>query len=238
MTKKGQIKQCHDSQLIQVDDRASVLRSLMQRADIPSYRALAAQAQVSRWQVQQLRTGNNIAKMRVAVVTQLADALNISIGELLSKFGLGHTASDSPSQLAQLQQEYQRLQQEYQRLQQEMAQQQEMARSQFQTEALQTLETWLVQWPTITKRAQEKGDTLAAVKILPFVRPVERLMAEWGVEAIAPIDAQVPYDPQIHQLTSGTANPGNLIQVTHSGHRHQSNLLHRSKVKPLPQDTP
>lgn len=210
---------------MQVDDLTSVLRSLMQRVNIPSYRALAAQAQVSRWQVQQLRTGN-VKKMRVAPVAQLADALNLSISELLSQFGSGHTLSDFPSQLASLQQEYQRLQQQ-------MTQQQEMARSQFQAEALQTLETWLVQWPTVAKRAQEKGDALPAAKILPLVRPVEQLMAEWGVAAIAPIDAQVPYDPQIHQLTGGTASPGDLVRVANSGYFHQKRLLHRSIVKPI-----
>ena len=210
---------------MQVDDHASVLRSLMQRANIPSYRALAAQAQVSRWQVQQLRTGN-VEKMRVALVAQLADALDISISELLNKFSSGLNLSESSSQLA-------RLQQEYQRLQQAVAQQQKMAQQQLQTEALQTLESWLVQWPTIAKRAQEKGEALPAVKILPFVRPVEQLMAEWGVEAIAPIDAQVPYDPQFHQLKDGTANPGDLVRVANSGYCHQERLLHRAIVKPI-----
>ena len=224
MIPKSQIEQPHNPSLVQADEGASVLRSLMQRADIPSYRALAAEAQVSRWQVQQLRTGN-VRKMRVAIVAQLAEALNISISELLSEFDVGHTFSES-SQLAGLQQEYQRLQQK-------MAQQQETARQQLQAEALQTLETWLVQWPTIIKRAQEKGDALPAVKILPFVRPVEQLMAEWGVAAIAPIDAQVPYDPQIHQLTGGTAAPGDVVRVANSGYFHQKKLLHRSTVKPI-----
>jgi DNA-binding Xre family transcriptional regulator len=67
-------------------DYTTVLRSHMQRAHIASYRALATQAQVSRWQVQQLRKGK-LRQMRLAAVAQLADALQLSVGELLSQFG-------------------------------------------------------------------------------------------------------------------------------------------------------
>lgn len=216
----------------------TVLRSLMQQANIPSYRALATQAQVSRWQVQQLRTGHG-AQLRVGVMGQLADALNISVSELLRQFGLAQPASESASAssdsvaasaVAQLA----LLKQECQRLQSQLNQQEALVRSRVQTEALQTLESWLMQWPTIAKRAQEKGDALPAAKILPFLRPIEQLITDWGVEAIAPVDAQVSYDPQLHQITGATVSPGDTVQVTYSGHRHQGKLLHRAKVKSLP----
>lgn len=206
------------------------LKALMQQANIPSYRALAAQAGVSRWQVKQLRSGN-ISQMRLAVLTQLTAALKVSLSTLLSKFSpkidleIDPVQPESSAQSQQLAD----LQREYQRLQLKMAQQVELARSQTQTDALQTLETWLVQWPTIAKRIQERE--LPAAKLLPFIRPVEQLMAEWGVEAIAPVDATVPYDPRQHQLIGGIAEPGALVRVTHSGHRHQGKLLHRAKVK-------
>ncbi len=202
------------------------VKALMQRANIPSYRALAIRAGVSRWQVKQLRSGN-ISQMRLAVLTQLAAALEVSLSTLLSKFdrAIDPAQSELPAQSQQLAD----LQREYQRLQAQMAYQVELARSQTQTDALQTLETWLVQWPTIAKRAQERE--LPAAKLLPFIRPVEQLMTEWGVEAIAPVDATVPYDPQQHQLIGGMAEPGARVRVTHSGHRHQGKLLHRARVK-------
>jgi DNA-binding Xre family transcriptional regulator len=214
---------------VPVKDYTALLRSHMQRANIASYRALATQSQVSRWQVQQLRAGQ-LPQMRLAVIAQMADALKVSLGELLGQFGSSDLGSDLGSQDQQAEAA---LRQEYQRLQAEAGQVREVVRSQVQTEALQTLETWLVQWPTIAKRAQERGDALSAVKLLPFVRPVEQLMAEWGVEAIAPIDAEVSYDPQFHQLSQGTATVGERVAVTHSGSRYQGKLLHRAKVKPL-----
>jgi hypothetical protein len=202
------------------------LRSLMEKAGIASYRALAVQAGVSRWQVQQLRDGR-IDHLRVAVVRQLANALQMPIYELLQRFGIGESAvgdafanrdsSKAPQGSAVAVE----------------AENVEAVRSQLQADALSTLESWLSQWPTIAKRAIDNPEALFAVKILPFVRPVEQLMKDWGVEAIAPVDAHIAYDPTCHQLTDGLAQPGELVKVTHSGHYYQGKLLHRAKVKPL-----
>lgn len=224
-------------------DKTPILKALMQQADIPSFRALATQAKVSEWQVKQLRAGNAKA-MRLAALTQLADALKLTLVEFLQAFGeapggvsgevFGENQGSEPSAAAgadETSQQLAALTQEYQRLQAQMAQQTEAARSQLKSAALQTLETWLVQWPTIAKRAQDRGDELPAVKVLPFIKPVEKLMGEWGVDAIAPVDAQVSYDPQLHQLVGGTAEPGVAVQVTHSGRQYQGKLLHRAKVK-------
>ncbi len=199
----------------------------MQGANITSYRALAARADVSRWQIQQLRAGN-YRQMRLCAIAQIAEALNLSTSAFFKHLGLGDAPAntEAPAQLAQLQQDYQRLHNQ-------LEEQEVVVRSRLQSEALQTLESWLVQWPTIAQRAQEKGDALPAAKLLPFVKPVEQLMAEWGVEAIAPINAQVPYDPTLHQLMGSTVNPGDPVQVTHSGQRHSGRLLHRAKVKAI-----
>ncbi|MEL6779210.1 MAG: helix-turn-helix domain-containing protein [Cyanobacteria bacterium J06597_16] len=212
------------------------LRSLMHRANIASYRGLAAQAAVSRWQVQQLKMGN-IDQMRVHVLAQLAEALQVPLHHLLSQFKKKEGRTDQPlppcqkpAQKVETLQQVDALQQEYRRLQAQMEQSVEAARSHLQTEALQTLETWLTQWPTIAQRAQE-NESLSAVKVLPFVKPVQQLMAEWGVEAIAPVNAEVAYDPQHHQLMGAVAKPGTLVRVTHSGALHKGKLLHRAKVK-------
>ena len=209
---------------------SQTLRSLMQSAGIPSYRSLAERAAVSRWQVQQLRSGK-IAQMRIAILARLAAALEVSLETLLGKFGLTDEfaeATEPDPQAPQLT----ALQQEYQRLKSQIAQQTTDVQQQVQTAALQTLESWLVQWPTVAKRAAERPD-LPAAKVIPLVRPVEQLMAEWAVEAIAPVDAEVPYDPQQHQLTGGSAEPGMPVRATHSGQRYRGKLLHRAKVKPI-----
>lgn len=192
----------------------------MKAAGIPSYRALATQAGVSRWQIQQLRSGN-IHTMRVVTLSQIAKALALDLPHLLQVFSTGTGLVDAheqenkqgkspPDQITT-----------------------EITTEQLKSDALQTIETWLIQWPTIAKRAQEKGDAIAAAKLLPFVRPIEALMREWGVEPIAAVDEHVPYDPQYHQLTDGAANPGERVRVTHTGHTYNGKLLHKVKVKPI-----
>ena len=190
-----------------LSDSTQILRDLMQAADIPSYRLLAERADVSRWQIQQLRKGH-IQKMRLVTLIQIAAALGISFTDLYAHFEPGQ--SEDPPKHHSKTNDVDRL----------------------QTEALQTLESWLVQWPTIVKRAQDHPDLLAT-KILPLVRPVEQLMSEWSVEPIAAVDDQIAYDPTRHQLTAGDADPGDWVRVTHTGTTHQGRLLHRARVKSI-----
>ncbi|MEL7223549.1 MAG: helix-turn-helix transcriptional regulator [Cyanobacteria bacterium J06576_12] len=186
------------------------LQTLMQAANLTSYRAIAQKADLSRWQIQQLRTGN-ITKMRIEALTKLSAALEISLTTLLD-----HFLPQPPTPNSQKVVNENSLSSD----------------SELQQAALQTLETWLTQWPTIAKRAQENPN-LSAIKLLPFIRPVEQLMTEWNVAPIAPIDEQLPYNPTLHQLTKGTATPGDLVQVTHTGQTYDGKLLHRAKVKPV-----
>lgn len=59
-------------------------------------------------------------------------------------------------------------------------------------------------------------------------------MQEWGVEAIASVGSEIPYDPQWHQLMDGTALPGELVRVRYTGYRLADNkLLYRAKVSPI-----
>ncbi len=189
------------------------LKVLMQSAEIASYRRLAEKAGVSRWQIQQLSKGH-IQTMRLAPLTQIAAALRISFLELCDCFGLAQLElGQSEAAIAS-------------------ADQSASAGEKLQASALQTLESWLVQWPTIAKRAKDRPDLVAA-KILPFIRPVEQLMREWDVEPIAAVDSQVAFDPTWHQLSAGHADPGDLVRVTHTGITHRGALLHRAKVKPI-----
>ncbi|MEM8809495.1 MAG: helix-turn-helix domain-containing protein [Cyanobacteria bacterium P01_G01_bin.38] len=204
------------------------LRDLMQSVGVSSFRALAEQAGVSRWQVDQLRRGR-LTQMRLEILLRLAEILQISLGELLSAFGappsdrgVGESATD----------QVEALQKEYGRLQQQMEQQAEQLRSQFQADALQTMESWLVQWPTAA-HAAEKNDQIPAKRLLPLVKPVEKLLERWGVVAIAAVGDEIPYDPQLHQLMDGSANPGDLVRVRYVGHQRQGKLLHRAKVSPI-----
>ncbi|MEM9093037.1 MAG: helix-turn-helix domain-containing protein [Cyanobacteria bacterium P01_F01_bin.53] len=214
-----------------ISPSAESLQRVMQRAKISSQRALAEKANVSRWQVQQLHQGN-IETMRLSVLKKLAVALDCSLTDLLQIFApeqsdpMMQPAEGNNSDEATL------LRQEYARLEKRLEQQSESLQYQFQTDALQVLESWLTYWPTAAKAAMERDD-FDAKKLIPLVKPVERLVTNWGVTAIGIVGEQLAYDPPQHQLARGTANPGDMVRISHVGYRHGDNLLQRIKVVPL-----
>lgn len=210
------------------------LQRLMERAKIPSQRALATKANVSRWQVRQLHQGH-LDTMRVAILKQLAAALDCSLVELLEAFNQLAPAPSTRSFAKSTpdsndsNHEATLLRQEYTRLQQRLEQQAQELRHQFQAEALGVIESWLTYWPTAAKAATDL-DGFDAKKLLPLVKPVERLVETWGVTAIGAVGEELCYDPQQHQLARGMANPGDPVRISHVGYRHGDNLLQRAKV--------
>jgi molecular chaperone GrpE (heat shock protein) len=194
------------------------LRSLLQQAQLPSLKALSRSANVSEWQVKQLGKGQ-AAKMRVEPLQKLSQALHISLPELISQFSDLSLASPD-------------LQSEYQRLQTQLQQQQETLQQEFQQTSLQILESWLIQYPTAAYAAQQNPE-FPAIRLLPLMRPVEQLIKNWGLEAIAPIGSELSYDPQIHQLMDGEVEVGDRVKVRYTGYRQGEKLLHRAKVSPV-----
>ena len=210
------------------DSYSQRLRFLLQQAQIPSLKALSRAADVSEWQVKQLSKGQ-AAKMRVESLHKLAQALQVSVVELMAKFsGLacfsrypqGGALPTAPN-----------LQQEYQRLQCQLQQQQKTLQQEFQNTSLQILESWLIQYPTAAYAAQQND--VPASRLLPLMRPVEQLIKAWGLEAIAPVGAEIAYDPQIHQLMEGSAEMGDRVRVRYTGYRQGEKLLYRAKVSPV-----
>lgn len=205
-------------------DYTERLRSLMQQRGITSFKALSQIAGVSEWQVTQLRRGQ-ASQMRVAPLHQLSQALQISLAELLTTFT---TLTITPNHPV-ISPGFEQLQQEYQRLQTQLDQQREQLQQEFQRSSLQLIESWLIQFPTAACAAQQNSD-IPAIRILPLLRPLEQLLKAWNVEAIAPVGAEIPYDPQHHQLMEGTAQPGDQVKVRYTGYYQGEKLLYRAKV--------
>ena len=193
----------------------------MQVANISSLKALSQAAGVSVWQVKQLSQGK-AAEMRSKPLHQLSQTLQVSIAALLSEFSdLPVSESPTISDLA--------IKQEYQRLQAQIAEQEETLRQNFQQSVLRSLESWLIQFPTLVYAAQQNPQ-FPAKNFLPFIRPLEQLLQDWGIEAIAAVGAEVDYDPQLHQLMDGTAQSGDRVKVRYAGYRQGEKLLYRAKV--------
>lgn len=204
------------------------LQDLMQRVGFSSFKALARSANVSKRQLSRLRRGE-LQQMRVNVLLQISQALQVPLTDLVGTF----SAVDLSGGITPLQESKANadLKQEYERLQVQLTQQRQVLWQEFQQSSLQVLESWLLQWPTAAHKAQENPQ-LPAVRLLPLLRPMEQLLQQWGIEAIAPVGAELPYNPQLHQLMEGTAQPGETVKVRYTGYRQGDKLLYRAKVSP------
>lgn len=205
-----------------------LLQQLMTQANIADVEELSRLSGVSLWQLTRLRYGL-IAKMQLETVLKIAATLQIPVNKLIETFV---EQSNLINLIAQPEQESVDLQQEYQKLQQQLKQQQEFLYQEFQQESLQVLESWLLQWPTAAV-AVHKNPQLSAEKLLPLVKPVEHLLEQWGVEAIASVGEELPYDPICHELMKGTAQPGEMVRVRYVGYKKGDKLLYRARVSTL-----
>ncbi|MDF5712043.1 MAG: nucleotide exchange factor GrpE [Nostoc sp. S4] len=210
-------------------DFTQKLQNLMQQVGISSFKALSRTAGVSEHQLLRLRQGK-LEQMRLDVLLKLSPVLQMSLSELIGTFSSVELLQDRAADTQELLQEIANLKIEYARLQLQLEQQRETLLQELQHSTLQLLESLLLQWPTAAQKAQENPQ-LAAVKIVPLVaKPLEKLLQGWGVEAIASVGAEVPYDPQLHQLIEGTAQSGEAVKVRYTGYLQGEKLLYRAKV--------
>ena len=203
-----------------IPDYAPQLQRLIQEAGLSGDRELSQKAGVSEIQLSRLRRGLAL-QTRADILLKISQALQISLSELLATLTPDYVELEKAPATA--------VEQEYQRLQASIEQQRESLMQEFQLSSVQILESWMLQWPTAASKAQENHN-LRAQKLLPLLRPVEQLLEHWGVESIAPVGAEIPYNPQQHQLMEGTAEPGEPVKVRYTGYRQGDKLLYRAKV--------
>ncbi len=208
-------------------DFTQKLLELMQQKNISSFKALSKLAGVSEYQIQRLRRGE-IQQMRLEFLVKLSQALQIDLSELIVNF----------SQIALIKQqssskEITDLKKEYERLQKQLENQEKLLLAQFQQSSLQILESLLIQFPTAAQRARENRQ-LPAANIIPLIeKPITRLLQEWGIEAIASVGTELPYEPEIHQLIEGDAQPSEKVKIRYTGYLQGDKLLYRAKVSPV-----
>jgi molecular chaperone GrpE (heat shock protein)/DNA-binding Xre family transcriptional regulator len=212
------------------------LKASMNAVGIQSVRGLAQQSGVSRRQIERLRQGE-VQRLSVENAMRLATTLNLTLMDFLGVFDpsapdASRLAPDEPCLVQPQVAQSMALMADYQRLEQELEQQRSHLQAIFQSEALNILESLLLQWPTAAHAAQQ-NPTLPAVRLIPLLKPLEQLLQAWEIEAIATVGAIVPYDPTLHQWAGETAPPEvqHPVQVSHVGYRQRERLLYRAKVR-------
>lgn len=211
-----------------------LLKDCMNAVGVSSFRALVVQSGVSRRQVEWLRQGQ-VSRLSIQSALRLAATLKLSLPELLHRFGddlppllesapLEASASSSQQRTVPLA--------DYQRLEQALGGQRAHLLENVQSEALNILESLLIQWPTAAHAAQH-NPALPAIRLIPLLKPLEQLLQAWEIEAIATVGEIVAYNPTLHQWAGDSAPPERHrpVQVSHVGYRQRERLLHRAKVR-------
>jgi transcriptional regulator with XRE-family HTH domain len=213
-------------------DRTDRLQALMGAIGILTYAELCQRTGVTEKVIRRLRLGA-IGQMQVRTLAKIAQGLQISAPELLAQFSEpGFEAAGFEDQGFNPAPLPERL--EYDRLQQQLATQREALLEEFQQTTLQTIESWMLQWPTAAHAAQQ-NPTAPAVKLLPLVRPVENLLTQWGIVPIGIVGETIGFSPQRHQVI-GAMPPGSdlragdPVRVRYVGYCQGDRLLHRAKV--------
>ena len=217
-------------------DRTVQLQKLMQNVGINSLRALYRSTGTSAHTINKLRSGE-LDTLRWRTVVKISHTLNIATDELIEMFGdrqlgsqaRGSSAAGIARENAPLIARIETLHQEYQQLQQQFQQQRTTLQTEFQSQSLQTLESFLTYFPT-AKHAAIGNPDFPAAKILPLLGSIDRLIQSWGVTVIGEVGSQVVYDPRWHQLIAGTTNPDQLVTVRYVGYRQGEKLIFRAKT--------
>lgn len=212
-----------DRQIISAENRTVKLQKLMHQAGINSFKQLYRSTGTSAHTINKIRSGE-LSQLRWQAILNISSSLQISAIELIDTFGDLQLVPDRSHH-----QVLERLQQEYSHLQQQLQQQQATLQAEFQSQSLQVLESFLTYFPT-AKHAAINNPDLPATKLLPLVGSIDKLIAQWGVTVIGAVGAEIPYDPQFHQLIAGTVNPHELVTVRYVGYQQGDKLLFRAKV--------
>jgi len=206
------------------------LRILMGKVGISSFKDLGRTAAISDRQILRLRRGC-VSGIKLNVLQNLSATLGVSLNQLVEIFSDPlHQMETKQLDSDLIRQQLVQIQQEYERSLVKLEQQREVLEKEFQQNTLQIIESLLLFFPTAAHKVRGNPQ-LEAIKILPLVeKPLEKLLSTWGIQAIASVGAEVPYDPQYQELLQGTAGIGEPVKVVYIGYRQGDKLLYRAKV--------
>jgi molecular chaperone GrpE (heat shock protein) len=150
------------------------------------------------------------------------------LGSISFLFSLYGNKAKNKAQFTQETEEFERrildLEQESQRLKYELQQQ-----SKTQDATFQQLHPLLISYPTARAIIKNKPD-LPAKNLVALFKPLDNLLANWGIETIGKPWEKVPYNPQLHQADSQDIEEGELVYIRFVGYRQGKRILSPAKV--------
>ena len=176
---------------LQARRNLKTLQQLIENVGCHTFREFSLKFNVSELNLFRLKNGL-LGKMSLKTALKIAQSLNISLNELTNLFSSNQDLETIPFSSPSLSQDYQNLQQKYEKQKQELTQQ-------FQLSTLEMLESFLLQLPTVIATVHKNPD-LPATRLLPFLKPIEKLLDSWDIKTIASVGDKIPYNPLEHEL--------------------------------------
>ncbi len=180
----------------------AVLQELMATAQIPSWQQLSHQTGISAKRLRKLRHGQS-DHLKLSELINLSQLLQVSLVGLLERWGLQSSPEPTSPPASSL--------------------------TEFQLTSIQAIESFLTYWPAAAHQAQINPE-FPASKLLPLVKPIDRLLASWDVVQTDVVGTVVPFNPQQHQAIDGQILVGKMVTVRYPGYRQGDKLLWRSQV--------
>lgn len=107
--------------------------------------------------------------------------------------------------------------------------------SQWQGESFNLLQTLLANYPTAKTMIKVKSD-FPAKNIIALLKPLDKLLAKWGIESIGKPWQKVEFNPEIYYSNEENLTPNELVYIRFIGYRQGNNILLHAKVsRTLPQ---
>ena len=203
------------------------LRARMAEVGIPSWAALQQRAGISRRAMHSIRH-SMVERLRWSQLREVAKALEWPLPVLLRLLSLSaDNGADEIANLA-LTPSFTTPQARQPHVTQHDTQHDTQAET-FQTDSFRTLQLLLTQYPSACKLAQTKPD-LPAKNLVALFRPLETLLADWGIQPIGQVWQAVDFDPVLHQPDQGSMRPGDPVFVRYVGYQRGDQILCPAKV--------
>jgi len=186
-----------------------------QEVGLSTWRELRQKARIERLTLRYLRK-NEVKKLTLLQLTQLATALNWTPEELLKKLGLLHNQEEI-------------LLNECKRLRTQLEEQSSELNQENREFIFGQLQTLLINYPTLKQMVKVKPD-LPTKNIISLFNPLDNLISTWGYETIGQVWQEVEYSPSLHQADSSEIQPGDPVYIRFVGYRDGLKIICPAKV--------
>ena len=121
------------------------------------------------------------------------------------------------------------LKKEAQRLKHELEQQSTTLNIDFQDTTFEQLHSLLTSYPTVRAIVKTQPN-LPAKNLVALFKPLDNLLANWGIETIGKPWQKASYNPQLHQSDSQDIEEGESVYIRFIGYRQGDRILSPAKV--------